>query len=697
MLSNPAKAKKSNLEGITYVISRMDWYCALVDHLLNNVNEDNVTNEGNITDEDNIVNGGGYSETVYRQLEQRVIELYTAILLYQMKSVCSYYRNQYKEFFLNLVDSKDWDGARTDVENAETTLKEDWEQHRKVQATDLWGNLVKLTEKGQTLLVGINQTLNDVITLHKEMRMDDENQKCLFDLHVVNPQDDIVRIEQEKEDLLDDTYAWIFEDKNYDAFTNWDESYLPPCQLLWVKGGAGTGKTMLMIGIIRKLSYQSAVLAPTLAHFFCQSQGKTDLPLNNATATLRSLIWMLLVQQRDLIKHLLPDYNQFGKNLFGDINAPYAMCRIFKKMLHHARPVYFIIDALDECDEGLEILIELISTSLTRSNKVRWLVSSRPEVDIPSRLKNHDSKNLVILDTIAELDMHDQKSRVEKYIKHKLYDLQHSKLGNSYTDNILAAVSHEVSKRAEDNLLWMSLVFKDLKTMRGKYALRILKDYPHGLSQLYDHKMTRIESAKTKHPQHCKDVLEAIFLAYRPLSLSELAVLVPWSEETDPQTIVGECESFLSIREETVSLIHKSAKDYLEANYTSRLQHGGTIQGHANIARRSIDVMSKLRKNIYALAQPGSILNDITVPIPDPLEGLRYCCIYWIQHLQKSEAKLYDNDQVHKFLQDHLLHWLEALSLIKHLSDGILMINRLENWLQVRFFTLLTMLLEETY
>jgi hypothetical protein len=104
ILSNPAKARKTNLEGITYVISRMDWYCVLTDHLLNIANEDNVANGKNIT------NGGGSPKSVQEQLEERVVELYKAILLYQMKSVCSYYRNQYKEFFLNLLDVKDWDG-----------------------------------------------------------------------------------------------------------------------------------------------------------------------------------------------------------------------------------------------------------------------------------------------------------------------------------------------------------------------------------------------------------------------------------------------------------------------------------------------------------------------------------------------------------------------------------------------------------
>lgn len=161
---------------------------------------------------------------------------------------------------------------------------------------DLWGKLVKLTEKSQFLLVDIGQTLKDIIALQEVMRKDNENQKCLHDLHVINPQDDMARIEKEKEKLLDNKYEWILEDEKYATFTNWNESYLPPYRLLWVKGGAGTGKTMLLIGLIRKLSCQSAVFALTLSWFFCQSQGKTDIPLNNITATLRLLIWILLIQ-----------------------------------------------------------------------------------------------------------------------------------------------------------------------------------------------------------------------------------------------------------------------------------------------------------------------------------------------------------------------------------------------------------------
>lgn len=70
ILSNPAGVAQSNLEGITYVVSKMEWYCALIEHLLN---------------PKNIINGNeSYEsfEAVLEQLKKAVITLYEALLLY---------------------------------------------------------------------------------------------------------------------------------------------------------------------------------------------------------------------------------------------------------------------------------------------------------------------------------------------------------------------------------------------------------------------------------------------------------------------------------------------------------------------------------------------------------------------------------------------------------------------------------------
>jgi hypothetical protein len=92
ILLNSAKAIRSNLAGITHVVSRMDWYCSLTEHLLN---------------KDNIVVGSESFETTLQQLEKTVVALYKALLLYQMKSVCSYYWNQGLVFLCSLANLDD--------------------------------------------------------------------------------------------------------------------------------------------------------------------------------------------------------------------------------------------------------------------------------------------------------------------------------------------------------------------------------------------------------------------------------------------------------------------------------------------------------------------------------------------------------------------------------------------------------------
>lgn len=58
---------------------------------------------------------------------------------------------------------------------------------------------------------------------------------------------------------------------------------------------------------------------------------------------------------------------------------------------------------------------------------------------------------------------------------------------------------------------------------------------------------------------------------------------------------------------------------------------------------------------------------------------MQYVCLYWTNHLAKSEIRLLDNDEVHGFLKKHFLHWLGALSWMGNVSEGIYAINSLES------------------
>lgn len=69
---------------------------------------------------------------------------------------------------------------------------------------------------------------------------------------------------------------------------------------------------------------------------------------------------------------------------------------------------------------------------------------------------------------------------------------------------------------------------------------------------------------------------------------------------------------------------------------------------------------------------------------------VKYACLYWVQHIQKSAYQIQDNDHVQEFLQIPLLHWLEVLSWMKKISKGVLAIISLESIASVSLCSLLT-------
>jgi len=57
---------------------------------------------------------------------------------------------------------------------------------------------------------------------------------------------------------------------------------------------------------------------------------------------------------------------------------------------------------------------------------------------------------------------------------------------------------------------------------------------------------------------------------------------------------------------------------------------------------------------------------------------VQYACLYWVQHLQRGGSQVQDGGEAYRFLQAHLLHWLEALGWMGKISEGIQAILSLE-------------------
>jgi len=111
---------------------------------------------------------------------------------------------------------------------------------------------------------------------------------------------------------------------------------------------------------------------------------------------------------------------------------------------------------------------------------------------------------------------------------------------------------------------------------------------------------------------------------------------------------------------------------------------------HHTIFSRSLQVMpEKLGRDIYGLGAPGVPIDQVKQPDSDPLYPARYSCVYWIDHLldcdptKNATNDLQDGGSVDKFLRRSYLYWLEALSLCRSLSEGVVSIAKLQALLQV--------------
>lgn len=65
-------------------------------------------------------------------------------------------------------------------------------------------------------------------------------------------------------------------------------------------------------------------------------------------------------------------------------------------------------------------------------------------------------------------------------------------------------------------------------------------------------------------------------------------------------------------------------------------------------------------------------------------QDLQYSCRYWAYHLEQSKDH-FAEEEIFAFLKKHLLHWLEAMSLIDALPITVGIIGALQSYMTVSF------------
>jgi hypothetical protein len=182
-------------------------------------------------------------------------------------------------------------------------------------------------------------------------------------------------------------------------------------------------------------------------------------------------------------------------------------------------------------------------------------------------------------------------------------------------------------------------------------------------------------------------VLRSVVVLFSPLSARCLSALLYVAGEDVSQTL-KDLHAILSIPKDLnqpLRLHHPSFRDFLLSkdrcgDDSFWVDEKSTHEKLASCCLRIMSAPNGLRQDICNMSGPGVLRSDIdegTISSSLPPE-LQYACRYWVEHLVRSQHSITDGDAVHVFLQRHLLHWLEAMSLVGETGQCVHLLARLQ-------------------
>jgi hypothetical protein len=472
--------------------------------------------------------------------------------------------------------------------------------------------------------------------------------------------------------------------------------------IFWLRGWAGTGKSTIARTIAREYYDKGC---PGASFFFSRGGGDVShtgkfagsiaVQLAQRFPAYRDLIHTAISNNRGIVDKILEDQwkelilNPLSKLDFESIQVPLIL----------------VVDALDECDEeaGIQRVVQLLANArLLRKVWFRVLITSRPEVPIRysfSQLPDGEHQDFVLHDIPQCIVDNDIYIFLEQNLKTVA---QKRALGPDWPGE---QAIRQLVRKAASLFIWATTVYRFIDEGK-RLAARRLSLILQGNSPITkpEYELNKIyitvlknsishdfdEQEKEDSYRILREILGAIVVLFSPLSPVSLAELLHISKMEIEQTL-EDLHSILDIPKDPsnpIRLHHPSFRDFLLDQQRCGDLHFWVDEkkAHRAIADCCVQLMSdQLRKDICGLHAPGFLIRDIQgdkIKNCLPAE-LQYACLYWVQHLQKSDIVLSDNGLAHIFLREHLLHWFEALSLIGKTSDGVRAIVSLESIVKV--------------
>ncbi|KAJ5627392.1 hypothetical protein N7528_004819 [Penicillium herquei] len=368
-----------------------------------------------------------------------------------------------------------------------------------------------------------------------------------------------------------------------------------------------------------------------------------------------------------------------------------------------------IIDALDECEDenDVDTIIQLLGQPQTFNTiSLKLFMTSRPENPIQSSF-NRIPEMIFERFPLGKIDHSDEESDddITKLLKHELAIIAHKReLPDDWPGKKEIQI---LTSKSGGLFIYAATVCRFLGGSKLKnyqleirlksiFSDRVGTDSPQGsLDEIYTHilKFSVIGDAIDEEMEELfsrfQAVVGAIVNLAEPLSIANIAQLIsfPCCDVKDTLQGLQSVISFGNDESSPIQLLHLSFRDFLFDD-TRCLVKGFLIsqsQAHMSLLQNCLDVLSKtLKRDICGLSDQSICAKDVEpARVNREIPGhVQYACLHWVYHLQQAAVEPFDDGNVHHFLKVHLLHWLEALSLMRKMPEGMRRVIDLSSYIQ---------------
>ncbi|KAG5349703.1 hypothetical protein C0989_002317 [Termitomyces sp. Mn162] len=361
-------------------------------------------------------------------------------------------------------------------------------------------------------------------------------------------------------------------------------------------------------------------------------------------------------------------------------------------------PYLIVIDALDEIQgkAGAEFLRKLLLTIQSgHLQGLKFLVTSRPDPELAKLCASFPPDSVCRLQDVSQ----EQADRdIMTYLHHALPVFQNKlelkELGRKanglfiYASTAVRYISSGTPGEQQDQMrqLLNSTNNTEMSEVSNSFDPRTLIDnlYHQILSEAF-------VQVQKNHVEARLKLLYTILCTEERISASVAAGLCNATNVRDMEEraddLIKKLHAVLYVKDDKVFWYHASFPDFIFAqgqsskicltdfnnssNYIKDMSCDAASH-HALLAKCCFDIMQReLQFNICNL--PSSFFEDTKIPnlqtcIKEKISGvLQYACQHWAQHIMKAIPKEHKNilDKIEKFLEIHVLFWMEAMNLLQ--------------------------------